>query len=138
LPRRVEHGFTLLEVIVALVIASLALVALFAAGSSGLFTSDAATRAEGALERAQSHLAALGRDAALSAGTFAGDDGDGYHWQIIVRPLATRRVASENGVFGTAMTATLYDVEVVISWREDGRERRIALHTLRFTSMGNG
>ena len=63
-----DAGFTLLEVIVAFAIASLALVGLFQAGSGGVFAVDTAARAEEALQRAQSHLAAVGRDAALVAG----------------------------------------------------------------------
>ena len=65
-----EAGFTLLEVVVAVAIAALALVGLFQAGSGGLFAVDTAARAEEALQRAQSHLAALGRDAALVEGEF--------------------------------------------------------------------
>src|SRR6266446_5415666 len=57
-------GFTLLEVVVALAIAGLALVGLFRAGSGGLLAVDTAARAEEAVQRAQSHLAAVGRDAA--------------------------------------------------------------------------
>ena len=135
MPRRIECGFTLLEVLVALVIAGMALAALFAAGSSGLFATDAATRAEEALERAQSHLAAAGRDAALLPGNSSGEDGGGYRWHLVVRPLESRRLSPGNGVFGSAATATLYEVEVAISWREGGHGRRVALRTLR---LGNG
>ncbi|MGA8379996.1 MAG: prepilin-type N-terminal cleavage/methylation domain-containing protein, partial [Stellaceae bacterium] len=63
-PAPAAAGFTLLEVIVALAIASFALIGLFQAGSGGLFAVDTAARAEEALQRAQSHLAAVGRDAA--------------------------------------------------------------------------
>lgn len=129
-----EHGFTLLEVLVALAIAGLALTALFTAGSSGLFATDTATRAEEALERAQSHLAAVGRDAALLPGNSSGDDGGGYRWHLRVRPLASRRLSAGNGVFGTATTATLYEIEVAISWRQGGRERRVVLRTLRLAN----
>jgi general secretion pathway protein I len=132
------HGFTLLEVLVALAIAGLALVGLFAAGGGGLFATETAARAEEALERAQSHLAAVGRDAALSSGSSSGDDGGGYHWQLSMRPLASRRISSANGIFGTATTTTLYDVEIVVSWRSGGRERRVGLRTLRLAAAAEG
>ncbi|HJU16489.1 MAG TPA: prepilin-type N-terminal cleavage/methylation domain-containing protein [Stellaceae bacterium] len=131
MPRLAESGFTLLEVLVALAIAGLALAGLFAAGGTGLFAADTAARAEEALERAQSHLAALGRDGALHAGDSAGEDGGGYRWQLHVHPVASRRVAPANGVFGSAGTTTLYEVEVVISWRAGGHTRRVALRSLR-------
>lgn len=127
------RGFTLLEVLVALAIAGLALTALFAAGSSGLFATDAAARAEEALERAQSHLAAVGRDTALVAENLSGDDGAGYRWHILVRPLESRTISPGNGVFGPAVTATLYEVDVAISWRQGRRARRVALRTLRLS-----
>jgi general secretion pathway protein I len=125
------HGFTLLEVLVALAIAGMALAALFAAGSSGLFAADTAARTEEALERAQSHLAAVGQDVALLPGKSAGDDGGGYRWHLSVRPLASRSMLSGNGIFAAAAATTLYDVAVAISWREGGRERRVVLRTLR-------
>src|SRR6266704_2177009 len=84
------RGFTLLEAVVALAIAALALVGLFRAGSEGLFTADTASHIEEALQRAQSHLAAVGRDAALLQGDFEGDDGGGYRWRLHVYPAAVR------------------------------------------------
>src|SRR4051794_41784738 len=72
------RGLTLLEVVVALAIASLALVGMFRAGSGGLFASDTAARVDEAIERAQSHLAAFGRPGAVAPGELAGGDGGGF------------------------------------------------------------
>src|ERR1700747_3456833 len=74
-------GFTLLGVVVALAIGAIALVGLFQAGSGGMFAVDTAARAQEAVQRAQSHLAAVGRDAALVQGDFTDDDGGGYRWR---------------------------------------------------------
>jgi general secretion pathway protein I len=134
--RRRGRGFTLLEVVVALAIAGLALVALFEAGSTGLFAADTSARAEEAVERAQSHLAAVGRDAALSAGQFTGDDGGGFHWRLSVQPLSSRQAPGPDGVSMTA--TTLYAVEVEISWRDEGRSRAVVLKTLRLGSAAGG
>jgi general secretion pathway protein I len=129
-----EAGFTLLEVVVALAIAALALVALFQAGSGGLFSVDTAARAQEALQRAQSHLAAVGRDATLIEGNSSGDDGGGYRWQLRVQPVTQRQGVAEDGV--TAQTTTLFDVEVAISWRTRGHERAVVLRTLRLGTTG--
>jgi general secretion pathway protein I len=129
-------GFTLLEVVVALAIAGLALVGLFQAGGTGLFAADTAARAEEAVERAQSHLAAVGRDAALTAGQFTDDDGGGYRWRLRVEPVATRQMLGPDGVSVTKIT--LYAVEVGISWRDAGHTRGIALKTLRLGSANAG
>ena len=131
-----DNGFTLLEVVVALAIAGLALVGLFRAGSGGLVSVDTAARAEEAVQRAQSHLAAVGRDAALVEGELTGDDGGGYRWALRVRPLTARQSLAPNGV--TPITTTLFNVEVAISWPGRAGERSVTLRTLRLGTAGNG
>jgi general secretion pathway protein I len=126
--RKQARGFTLLEVVVALVIASLALVGLFRAGSGGLFASDTAARLDEAIERAQSHLAAFGRTGAIAPGEMEGDDGGGYRWSVRVVPIAVAPVTASGQRAGSQ---ALYAVEVRISWRAWGRSRSVALETRR-------
>jgi general secretion pathway protein I len=135
--RSLQHGgFTLLEVVVALAIAGLALVGLFRAGSGGLLAVDTAARAEEAVQRAQSHLAAVGRDAALVEGEFTGDDGSGYRWTLRVRPVTTRQSLGQDGI--SPATTTLFNVEVVISWPARAGERSVMLRTSRLGTGGSG
>jgi len=122
-------GFTLLEVVVALAIAGVAFVGLFQAGSGGLFAVDTAARVQEAVQRAQSHLAAVGRDAALTQGDFTDDDGDGYRWRLSVRPVMSRQVLAVGG--NTNAIETLFDVEVAISWPGRNGDRSVVLKTLR-------
>ena len=130
------NGFALLEVVVALAIAAVALVGLFQAGSGGLFAVDTAARAEEAVQRARSHLAAVGRDAALVQGEFTDDDGAGYRWRLRVRPVATRQVLAPDG--NSTAAATLYDVEVAISWPGRSGDRSVVLKTLRLGTAASG
>ena len=130
--RRRADGFTLLEVVVAVVIAGLALVALFRAGSDGLFAADSAGRTEQAIERAQSHLAALGRAGAIAPGEAEGDDGGGYRWQLRVRPIDVQPSALQGR---QGATRALFDVEVTITWRAWGREKSLALSSMRLGMM---
>ena len=130
------NGFTLLEVIVALAIAAVALVGLFQAGSGGLFAVDTAARAQEAVQRAQSHLAAVGRSAALVQGEFTDDDGGGYRWRLRVRPVATHRASASGG--GSAALPTLYDVEVAVSWLGRSTDRSVVLKTLRLGAARSG
>ena len=130
--RRARHrarGFTLLEVLVALAIAGIAFVGLFRAGTTGLFAVDTAARTEEAVERAQSHLAALGRDVALLQGDTDGDDGGGYHWRLRVQPMGSLQIAPQPSETGAE--TTLFDVEVTITWDAGGRSRSVALRSQR-------
>ena len=131
-----SRGFTLLEVVVALAIAAVALVGLFHAGSGGLFAVDTAARAQEAIQRAQSHLAAVGRDAALVQGDFTDEDGGGYRWRLRVRPVATRPVLAAGG--NTNGSETLFDVEVAISWPGHTGDRSVVLKTLRLGTAAAG
>jgi general secretion pathway protein I len=131
-----SEGFTLLEVVVALAIAAVALVGLFQAGSGGLFAVDTAARVQEAIQRAQSHLAAVGRDATLVQGEFTDDDGGGYRWRLRVRPIATSQALTPNA--SSAGSATLYDVEVAISWPGRAGDRSVVLKTLRLGTPTTG
>jgi general secretion pathway protein I len=122
------RGFTLLEVTVAVAIAGLALVALFQAGSSGLFAANSAARVEEAVERARSHLAAFTGADAIVPGNNEGDDGGGYNWQLSARALATESLSQADQ---NAPQATLYAVESVISWRAGGHTHSVVLQTRR-------
>ena len=127
--RRAEpaRGFTLLEVVVALAIAALALVGLFRAGSGGVLAVDVAGRVDEAIERAQSHLSEFGRVAAITPVETGGDDGDGYRWRVRTRPLAAWQV----GPTASTLTVTLFEVEVTISWQEGSGRRSVRLSSLR-------
>jgi general secretion pathway protein I len=126
--RRRTDGFTLIEVVVAVAIAGLALVALFRAGTDGLIAVDAAGRVDEAIERAQSHLAAFGRSGAIVPGEAEGEDGGGYRFQMRALPLATQQSLSPGQ---NAAATTLYDVEVLISWKAGGRTRSASLRSRR-------
>ena len=125
-------GFTLLEVVVAVAIAALALVALFQAGSAGLLTVNDATRVEEAVDRAQSHLAAFVGTGLITAGESEGDDGDGYRWRLSSRQAAVQPLAT--GPSDVSMI--LYEVSVVVSWGGRARDHSVELQTERIRTVG--
>src|SRR5262245_39078681 len=131
-----DSGFTLFEVVVALAIAALAIVGLFQAASGGLLAANTAGQVEEAVQRAQSHLAAVGRSAALIQGEFTDDDGGGYHWRLRARPVATRQVAAPDGNHNASVT--LFDVEVAISWPGRSGQRSVVLKTMRLSATTSG
>jgi general secretion pathway protein I len=117
-----ERGFTLLEVLVAFVIAALALGVLFRGTLDGLRAAQTAGRYEEAVTRAQSRLAAL-TAGSLAPGDRQGDDGNGFHWRERITPVASSPVAA-GGSLG------LYAMSVAVSWT-DGSRRTVELDSER-------
>jgi general secretion pathway protein I len=124
-----ERGFTLLEVLVAFVIAALALGALFRGTLDGLRATQVASRYEQAVTRAQSHLAALTVVGSLVPGDRQGDDGDGFHWRVRITPLAVVGAALSSAP-GSRKAPALYAVSVAVSWM-DGSPRIVELDSER-------
>jgi len=112
-----EGGFTLLEVLVAFVIAALALAVLARAGLDGVRGTVQSDRYQEALARAESHLAAIGDSPVPS--DRQGDEADGYHWHVRIVPVAaTERPAPSSGpgAMPSAQPLGLDAVSVAISW----------------------
>ena len=121
---RGERGFTLLEVLVAFVIAALALGALYQGTLGGLLAARVSGQTQEALSRARSRLAEIGHGAPLRAGEQQGDDGGGYRWRLRVMPVATAPLArGDAGTVARGPRAALYAVTVWIAW--SGREVRL-------------
>lgn len=117
-------GFTLLEVLIAFVIAALALAALFQAATGGLRAVQVAGQYQQALARARSRLAAIGAGA-LVPGTQSGEDAQGFRWRVRVAPLAV----VPTGRSGAAVT--LYAVTAEVAWKDGDATRDIRLDTER-------
>lgn len=126
-----DAGFTLLEVLVAFIIASLAFAVLAGAALDGMRAAKLSSRYQEALARAQSHLAAIGPSPQPS--DRQGDEGDGYHWHIRIVPMTSAPIAlsgpdSDPGHRSTR--AILYAVSVGISWG-DRSPRQVELDSER-------
>ncbi len=124
-----ERGFTLLEVLVAFVIAALALSLLARAAIDGVRSAHVSARYTEALVRARSHLAGLPTPPV--AGDFQGDDGGGFHWHLRVA-TETRITTRQN------LQMALYDVAVAISWEEGDQKRVVTLATKRAAMQAAG
>lgn len=116
-PNRPGHdaGFTLLEVMVAFIIASLASIVLYQAGFNGAAETATAARYQEAVVRAQSRLASVGTLTALQPEQLSGDDGGGFRWQLTI--------SAEK----SAGPLTLY----AVSLTESFGSRRVTLTTQR-------
>ncbi len=137
-------GFTLLEVLVAFIIAALALGAMFDGVLGGMRAAAAAAHTEAALSLARSRLAET--LVALDAGSITavvdqeGDDGGGFHWSVRVRPggsVAMPRPTDPAANAGQrAPRAVLYAVAVSVGWTMDGGHREVRLDSARLELRG--
>lgn len=130
-----ERGFTLIEVLVAFTIASLALGLLFQAASSSGNAARQAGNYEEAVSRAKSHMAALGRESDITPGEQSGDDGGGYRWRVKITPSA---VAQPPQGAQPNVRLALLNVEVSVSWTDGRHPRSVVLHTQRLLSQPQG
>jgi prepilin-type N-terminal cleavage/methylation domain-containing protein len=130
---RDDRGFTLLEVLVATVIAAAMFAVLLQTALSGIRTVRTAGAYETAMALARSHLAMLGRNVADNAGDSHGNDGP-FDWRVRVKPEAV--ASSGAGIVNWFLHkdeahATLYDVSITVSWQSEGRRRDLSVSTKR-------
>ncbi len=123
-----ENGFTLLEVLVAFIIAALALGVLFQGTVDGLRSARVSGQYQEAISRARSHLAAIGHTGRLVAGEQQGEDGRGFHWRVRSLPVGSVPVArGDAATVARGPVATLFDVAVTESWRGENSTREVTL-----------
>jgi len=129
-----SRGFALLEVTIALVIALLALGALFHGALGGLRAARVATRTEEAVALARSRLAIA--EAAPVPGLHEGDEGSGFRWRVQVRPdgVARRPTGGLGGPPGPDALVTLYDITVWISWPDGETSREVRLDSAKLVT----
>jgi len=120
--RGTARGFTLLEVLVAFSIAAMMLVALLRAFGDGL--------ASGADSESEGTAVILAESALDAAGAEPLRDGAERQWSEGKFHVSTAVHLYRGAETPTASRAP-YDVAVTVRWREGGRERALALHSIR-------
>jgi general secretion pathway protein I len=129
-----QAGFTLLEVMIAFVIAAMALSMLYQGATGGLRATASATRTEEAVSLAKSHLAAIGRGEGIAAQESSGIDGDGFEWHLHIAPLGTRHLTltdADRANDSKPSDAILFDVRLTESWVDAGHPHQIVIGTHR-------
>ena len=129
MPATSRRGFTLLEVLIALVIAAIGLGVLFQGSLVGIRAADLSGRTEEAVSRARSRLAVVANATVLAPEDRNGDDGGGYRWRVRVVPLAVRQDGP--GLPGSA----LYQVSVAVSWGVGRNAQSVTLETKRLAAL---
>src|SRR5277367_3089584 len=118
---RDERGFTLLEVMVASLIAAAVFAVLLQTALNGIRTVRGAGAYQTAMALARSHLAMLGRNPADEGGDLHGKDGP-FDWRAQVTPEAA--VDPGPGIVNwfqhrNEARVTLYAVSVIVSWQSE-------------------
>jgi general secretion pathway protein I len=117
-------GFTLLEVLIALVIFALAFGVLAQIFQTGLRQSATAEVTTAATLLARSQLARVGVELPLEAGELDGETEDGLRWQTVIQEA---KPPTEEGLAS-------YLVEVTVTWGP-GPAEQLTLTTLRIGSL---
>jgi general secretion pathway protein I len=117
-------GFTLLEVLIALVIFALAFGVLAQIFQTGLRQSATAEVTTAATLLARSQLARVGVELPLEAGELDGETEDGLRWQTVIQEAEP---PTEEGLAS-------YLVEVTVTWGP-GPAEQLTLTTLRIGSL---
>lgn len=119
-------GFTLIEMLVAVLIAVMALSALYRLGSTGLATETVSSRYGRALLIAQSALEDVGVETPLVPGNSTREIDDVYQEEVDIRG----RPELLSGEL-TAAAPYPYEIVVKVLWREGKRVRSVDLSTVR-------
>ncbi len=124
-----NRGFTMIEIVVALLVLSIASAVLFEGFSVGFRNARTADDFTQAVLIAQSKLAPTGVAEPLSAGVSSGEELDKYAWTVRVDPV---EVALDDSATPSQLQPFLVAVDVV--WSDGGTERTVSLSTLRLAA----
>jgi type II secretion system protein I len=125
-------GFTLIEVLVALAIAAIGMAFFLSATGVGLQNTNIADQYIEGTRLAQSHLAQVGFTMPLRQGSYSGEDGRGFHWQVRVdAPLTHSEPAGAQSAGAQTPSHALYPVMVAESWPSGFSRREVVLRSER-------
>ena len=124
-------GFSLIEVLAALVIAGLALSAISQVFGAGLLARQVNTDAGTALTLAEGEIASVGAATPLRPGRSRGNFAGRFIWQLDITPY--HDIDDEDPAASTPSSTSLglYRIAITVSWRDGPRRRQVTLSTLR-------
>lgn len=129
--RRLQRGFTLIEVVIAFAVLALALTFMLGTLSGSARQMRRAADASRAALHAQSLLDGLGIEEGLKAGSKSGEFEDGrYRWSLRVEPFTDPREPPQQPV-PVGPVPQLLQVSLAVEWGDAGPAERLRVDTLR-------
>lgn len=124
-----QHGFSLLEILIAFSILAFSLSILLNIFSSGLRRTIISEEYQQAVIIAQSKLAAAGVESELENAGVQGEVQDKYFWSVQVRPFNIEKM----GLNEENIRLSAYEVTARVKWAEGRNERQVELITLKLS-----
>ncbi|HKS89592.1 MAG TPA: prepilin-type N-terminal cleavage/methylation domain-containing protein [Stellaceae bacterium] len=124
-------GFSLIEVLIALTIAGLALTAISQVFGTGFLAHRANADAAAALTLAEGKIAAAGATEPLRPGVTRGEFTDRFKWEVDIARYRDTDEETPTASDVSHLSIALYRISTVVSWHDGGRARRLTLSTLR-------
>ncbi len=121
-----NKGFTLLEVLTAMMILSISIVVIFQLFSGGLRSAELSDRYTRAIFHARAKMEATLLAEGLIEGETEGIIEEDYRWRLSV----TRMEPEEDSGILKNPRETLFQITVEIIWNDDDRERTFTIRTL--------
>jgi general secretion pathway protein I len=117
-----SRGFSLLEMVVAVAILGMSLGALYQAAGGATRTVAVDEKTAYAVELARSLLANYAV-VPLTGMSETGETDGGFAWEVVAEPA----VLAEDSTLAEGL---LQDISAVVSWRDGGRDRTVALQSV--------
>lgn len=136
-----EHGFTLLEILLAIAILGVALTVIMQQFSAGLRIAHTSKTYTTATVYAKQLLEEFQLQEEMEEGEEAGDFDDGYTWKVSILPfeLALEEGSTEEDAeLFEYLPLEVYRLESVVSWMEGEKEKRVSLVTLKTVKKKEG
>lgn len=142
--KRHIRGFTLIEILVALVILGLSLGVVMQIFSAGLQRAGRTEARAVAVQLAESKLATVGIEEPLTEGETSGQFDDRFRWRVLVRshrPAGGELDGEEpeggnpGGKNGAKVLVDAYAINIRVSWGDAaGRDEMVSLSTIRLVN----
>ena len=136
-----QHGFTLLEILVAISILGVTLTVIMQQFSAGLRIGHTSRTYTTATAYAKQKLEEFQLVEEMEEGSEAGDFDDGYTWKVSILPYEVfmeEGGTEEDAEIFELLPLEMYRLESVVSWMEGENEKSVSLVTLKTVKKKEG